>query len=111
MSINYKYYHGEIDRAKIRRRLSFYGFTHEELGLLTGYSRRAISRCVNIRECNFSLDCLNAILELLEDEHRLLKFRKELLRRKTPSRREWWKRTKSPAVPNSGSRDIWSWPF
>ena len=109
-SVNYKYWYGQIEWWKLREQLTYYGFTCGELSSYIGYADVAVSRVLR-HAYDFSLDCLNAILRIFEDERRLLKFRKELLSRKTPSRREWWKRTKAPVVPNSGSRDIWSWPF
>lgn len=80
-SVNHKYYHGQIDWRKLRQQLTYYGFTYREL---SGYICCDAS-CVRIvfsRKPYFSLDCLSKILEIFEDERRLLKFRKELLRRK-----------------------------
>lgn len=109
-SVNYKYWYGRIEWWKLRQQLTYYGFTCKELSGYIGYTHAAVVRVLR-HEYGFSLDCLNAILGVLEDERRLLKFRKELLSRKIPARREWWKRTKAPAKPNSASRDIWQWPF
>ena len=109
-SVNYKYWHGQIEWWKLREQLRYYGFTCGELSDYIGYCKRVVCAALH-NESDFSLDCLNAILEIFEDERRLLKFRNELLCRNPQARREWWKRTKSPAKPNSGSRDIWSWPF
>lgn len=109
-SVNYKYFHEKIDWWYLRQQLTKYGFTCRELSSYVGYRESAVNKVFwQIR--GFSLDCLNAILGVFEDERRMLKFRNELLRQKTPSRREWWKRTKAPAVPNSGSRELWQWPF
>lgn len=81
-SVNYKYWYGKIDWWKLRQQLTYYGFTCRELSSYVGYRESAVNKVFwQIR--GFSLDCLNAILGVFEDERRLLKFRKELLSRKT----------------------------
>ena len=109
-SVNYKYWHGQIDWWKLRKQLTYHGFTCTELSGYIGYGISTV--CLVFQgDPKCSLGCLNAILETFENERNMLKFRKELLSRKTPARREWWKRTKAPAMPNSGSREIWQWPY
>ena len=66
-SFNYKYYHGKISRLKIRRALSSYGISHEELSRLTGYSKVQIrSTLYNCGEG--SMMCLGAIYDVIKQE-------------------------------------------
>lgn len=109
-SVNYKYWHGQIEWYKLRQQMAYYGFTCSELSGYISYHINAVCTALYGEE-DFSLDCLNAILRIFENERKLLKFRNELLSRRSPARREWWKQTKAPAMPNSASRDIWQWPF
>lgn len=80
-SVNYKYWHGKIEWRKLRQHLTYYGFTLKELSGYISYCIQSV--CVALRgEDDFSLDCLNAILGIFENERTLLKFRNNLLRRK-----------------------------
>lgn len=70
-SINYKYYHGQIDSETIKRRLRFYGLSNEGIGNLIGYTHDSIYKALNFAD-DISLDCLNAILEVIDEERERL---------------------------------------
>ena len=113
-SVNYKYYHGEISPRKIKSQLSRYGLTQEEIGRLTGYSEKAVRSTLSFRKGNFSLDCLNAILEVLAREQSSFEYRRELLRRKAKAgRRVYHRRSRAnlKCAEKSAVKRLWSWPF
>ena len=103
-SVNYKYWHGQIEWGKLRQQLTYYGFTYRELSDYVGYQESAVCKVFWQRH-GFSLTCLNAILGIFENERNLLKFREKLLRQNSPDGQEWWKRMKVPAKPNSAGHE------
>lgn len=70
-SINYKYYHGQLDRETIKMRLRFYGLSSKGIGNLIGYTNDSIWKALNFAD-DISLDCLNAILEVINEERERL---------------------------------------
>ncbi len=77
-SVNYKYYHGLINWQELRERFIYFDVTLRELGSYIAYTTSAVHDVFFCRH-NLSLDCLNAILTIFENERKLLDFRKELL--------------------------------
>ena len=75
-SFNYKYYHGQISRVRIRRELKRYAISHDELSMLTGYSKVQIqSTLYNCGEG--SMTCLGAIYDVIEREKAVEKIRRD----------------------------------
>ena len=79
-SVNWKYYHGHVSKRDILSGLKRYGFTYSELGELLGYDESAVREAVNFRH-GFLLECLSRVLDVIDAERVLSKFRSGLLRR------------------------------
>lgn len=63
-SINYKYWHGEINFSVLRREINKYGLTHGMLSRLICCSEHTVNDSVQ-DSSNGSLKCLSAVIEIL----------------------------------------------
>ena len=77
-SINWKYYHGQLNPRKIYASLKRYGLNYAEVGRLIGYSDITVSASVRLQHKG-SLTVLSQVLDVIEDERRRSKFRTNLL--------------------------------
>ncbi len=84
-SLNYKYYHGEVNPYEIKRKLMHYGLTYSELQEFLGVRRTRICNSVHLQYWG-SLSCLASVLKFLQQEEDLESFRKELLSKKKVKR-------------------------
>ena len=67
-NINYKFYSGKIDYAKIRARIRSSGLTSSDLAKLTNYSEASINSVINKHDSS-SIACLVAVLNILENKN------------------------------------------
>ena len=79
-SINYKFYHGEIQLCNIKAQLKIYGLESGELSEYTSYSRGRICQVIRDKKLS-SVLCLASILEVINHERDSWNFRKKLLGR------------------------------
>ena len=79
-SLNYKFFYGKVDGGMLRHKLQRYGLGMKELSRLTNYSENMITWSMYFRpEC--SLECLAAILKVIEQEEAQFKYRQDLLKK------------------------------
>ena len=74
-SFNYKYYHRRIVPSKIYRLRKRYGLSYEELSLMTGYGISTVQRA-STTVYGVSLECVYAVICILEREKELEQFRR-----------------------------------
>ena len=69
-SINYKLFHGIVNKETLRRTFRMYGFNYSEMARLTGYSSRSIQECFAFSD-KATPQCIAAIFSVLERERKL----------------------------------------
>ena len=72
-SLNYQYYHHQINFSAIKKRLRKVMLSYRELSDLTGYSLRCICKTLNAGR-GMSLSCLKEVLDTLDSAEREQKF-------------------------------------
>ena len=80
-SVNYKFFHGKIKKHKLKEAIRDYGLSLPEIASLTGFHERTVSEALRLRP-NASLQCLNAVIELIRQEQSSYAFRQTLTRKK-----------------------------
>ena len=85
-SVNHKFFYGTLQPNDIKRELKRYDLPLSELSKQTGYSTDRLE-CAITLNLRSSLPCLSAVLEVLRYEREAEVFRRELLGKKSKSRR------------------------
>ena len=79
-SVNYKFFHGKIKPGRILKSIRFYGFSIAEIASLTGYNKHIVTDAVKVKP-RASIQCLHAVLELLQKEKEAYAVRQQLIRK------------------------------
>ena len=69
-SVNYQYYHKQLNARMLQKQKSRYGFSDLELERLTGYDAALVKRSLDL-EATGTLPCLLAVIEVLEREREM----------------------------------------
>ena len=84
-SVNYKFFHRSLKPSYLKAKIKHFGFNYPELGRLIGYDKQVIFETIHYRK-NSSVECMAAILDVLEQENARYIIRNSLLKKKvTPS--------------------------